>query len=168
MISIIVNHWVLMLCCVFPLWFLQNCIHELSHGLTLYSSGCRFKIVPYPSKYNKKWYFAICHWTKWANPSNNMIALMNIMPRISNFVFIALSYILMFSIQNQYLSSILFVFVLCNLVDFCTGLIPIFSSSPKKTTDIWRFLEKTSYSKNTVKVTGIIILALLHLPLWFI
>ena len=166
--KLLMENWILILSCMLPFWFLQNCIHELSHGLTLYPSGCRFKIVPYPSKYNKKWYFAICHWTKWTNPSNNMIALMNIMPRISNCIFIVFSYILIFSIQNQYLSSVLFVFILCNLVDFCIGLIPIFYSSPKKTTDIWRFLEKINFSKNTIKIIGIIILALLQLPLWII
>jgi len=168
MIKFIMENWILMLCCIPPFWFLQNCIHELSHGLTLYPSGCRFRIVPWPSKYDGKWYFALCHWTKWTNPPNHLIALMCIMPRISNFIFILLSYVLMFYIQNQYLSAILFVFVVCNLEDFFTGMIPIFHSTPKEETDIWRFLKKTNFSKTTIRAVGGVLFTLLQLPLWFI
>ena len=157
-----------MLCCLPPFWFLQNCIHELSHGLTLYSSGCRFKIIPWPSKYKGRWYFALCQWTKWTNPSNKLKALMNIMPRISNFVFILLSYILIFSIQNEYLSAVLAVFVACNLIDFAVGLIPAYYSQPKNTTDIWRFVKNLTFPIKYVKIIGTILFFLLQLPLWLI
>jgi hypothetical protein len=50
-------------------WFLQNCIHELSHLLVgwVWNGRKPLGFYPYPHKHDGKWYFARCTW----GPSTN-------------------------------------------------------------------------------------------------
>jgi hypothetical protein len=43
-------------------WFLQNCVHELSHLLVgwIWEGRKPLGFWPYPHKHNRKWYFARC------------------------------------------------------------------------------------------------------------
>lgn len=136
--------WITLLIAIIPLWLLQNVIHELSHGLTLYLGwDWKFKIWPFPSKRLGRFTFAHVKYErveKSKEPPNCGWALVSIMPRIVNIVLITLLMILTLSIPNKIASMALLVFMWTNLIDFCVGLLS--SLKNPNMSDIWKFQQR--------------------------
>lgn len=134
--------WIAVLVSIIPLWLLQNVIHELSHGLTMWFGWkWKFSIYPFPSR--KLGRFTFAHVTyeqtdESTEPDENGLALVSIMPKIVNTLFMAIAGIIAVSLTGfEILPAILLVFVWCNFVDFTFGLLGIFRS--KRKSDIWKF-----------------------------
>jgi hypothetical protein len=149
--------WITFLLVIVPIWFLQNVIHELSHGLTIkLGCGWNFKIWPFPSNKLGRFTFAHTIWEKTASskdPTDSGWALIYIMPRLTNIMFMMLSVILLYVCSNTILSMILLVFMWTNFVDFCVGL---FSSLKKPSkSDIWRFRDCLGIPINYLKYSCI-------------
>lgn len=137
-------HWIVLLIVLVPLWLLQNVIHELSHGLTLWA-GWRwgFKIWPFPSKKLGRFTFAhvIYHRTEESkDPDNKGWALIAIMPRITNVVLITLALVPSMLISNKAIAMPFLIFMWTNLIDMCVGLLTSLKSPNKA--DIWVFQDK--------------------------
>jgi hypothetical protein len=134
--------WIIIACSILPLWFLQNVIHELAHGLTVKIGwGWDFSIYPFPS--NKLGRFTFAH-VKYTNNENSKVipekgfGLVSAMPKIVNIVLIVLSalFIAIFY-NNVYVVAPLIVFTWCNYIDFTVGMLSIFKANKTKS-DIWR------------------------------
>lgn len=137
-------HWIIFLISILPFWLLQNVIHELSHALTIFFGWkWKFNIWPFPSKRLGRFTFANVVYM----PTSESLplekkdwALVSIMPRIINGVFVTISSILaMFLHHVSMIPTLLLVlFSWCNLVDYCFGMSSIFRSEPRET-DIWKY-----------------------------
>jgi hypothetical protein len=68
------NWWAL---AVIPVaWFLQNIIHEGGHLFVAWENGWKVKgFWPYPHKWNGRWYFARCQWSR-MGPSSGWNAVL--------------------------------------------------------------------------------------------
>ena len=148
--------WITVLASIIPLWFLQNVIHELSHGLTMWFGWkWEFLIYPLPSKKLGRFTFAHITYSKTSESkdiSEHGKALVSIMPKIVNSIFILLAGIISISIMNSpILSAMTFVFMWCNVIDFTVGLMSIFGSSSES--DIWKFCIQLDIQPDVLKKT---------------
>lgn len=157
-------HWIIALIAFLPMWLLQNYIHELAHGLTLWLGWrWKFKVYPFPSKRLGR--FTWAHVTyeptpKSRDPGNNGWALVSIMPKIVNAVFVVMSTIFSVVLLAHPIPAVLLVmFTIFNFVDFVVGASGIFFK--KRQTDIWSFQSRTGYAVSTLRLQAAIILVLL-------
>jgi hypothetical protein len=132
-----------------PMWFLQNTIHQLSHGLTAWFKWkWHFKIYPWPSNNSGKISFSDIIYegsdqSKEADDQGMVLVLW--MPKIVNSILIILSGILAIStLSIEILSALFIVFLWANLIDFTIGLTSIFRSQGES--DIWRSYELLNIS----------------------
>lgn len=187
--------WWVVLAAIIPGYLIQNCIHEVSHGLTLLPWGWTFTIHPYPLFMNDttdtrhfaltrlswfipskrpegeqiSFYFALCEYQDNGKPPPSKAgwAVCDIAPRISNIVFIVGSFVAYKLIgMPQWGSTLLAVFVACNLIDYLTAF-GIFWGK-RRDTDIWYFQESSGVNLWVLRVlvglTFGILLALLLVP----
>ena len=134
-------HWIIVLATLLPMWFLQNIIHELSHGIAL-SVGWKwkFKIFPFPSK--RLGYFTFAHVTYTATkgslvPSNAGRGLTSGMPKLINMMFLTFATLLAMLLKNYLIASLLLMqFAVMNFVDYSYGMLAVFKSKPSKA-DLW-------------------------------
>lgn len=137
-------HWIVFLAALIPFWFLQNVIHELAHGLTMWLGwGWKFKIWPFPSNKLGSFTFAHVLYEPTATsraPSNRGRALVSIMPKIINGIFITISAALTAILASAptVVIALFALFAACNLIDFSVGMVSIFRKEPNQS-DLWRF-----------------------------
>jgi len=137
-------HWIVLLLAVVPFWLLQNTLHELAHGLALRIGwGWKFSIHPFPSRALGRFTFShVVYEPKAAAeiPTNRGWALVSIMPRIANGVFIPVGAVLSVALaQVSIVATVLCaLFAACNTIDLCVGMASIFRREPSQS-DIWRF-----------------------------
>ncbi len=129
---------------IVPIWFLQNAIHQLSHGLTAWFKWkWNFKIYPWPSNDSGKISFSsiIFEGNDQSKEADDPgMALVLGMPKIVSSILMILSGILaVATVGVEILSALFLVFMWANLIDFVIGLIAIFRSQDES--DIWRFCE---------------------------
>lgn len=137
-------HWIIFLISIIPFWLLQNVIHELSHGLTIFFGWkWKFNVWPFPSKRLGRFTFANVVYM----PTSESLplekkdwALVSIMPKIVNGIFIIFSSILAVFLHHVSMTAtlLLSLFSWCNLIDYCFGMSSIFRSEPNET-DIWKY-----------------------------
>lgn len=157
-------NWISILISIPILWFLQNIIHELSHGLTMKLGwNWDFKIWPFPSKRLGRFSFACVKYFRNENSrdiSDEGNTLVSIMPRISNILFIFISgTLLYFHIGPAILLSILSVFIICNYIDTMVGTLGILINSKKDSkSDIWSFQRYLNLDLYKFRIIIIIIL----------
>jgi len=127
-------HWIVILVAILPFWFLQNCIHELSHGLTI-RLGWRwgFKIWPLPS-FGVGGRFSFAHTTfnrteKSKDLEESDWALIFAMPKLVNILFISVFSILAAVTSNDVIAMLTLVFVWANFIDFGVGMLPAMRQS---------------------------------------
>jgi hypothetical protein len=157
-------HWIVLLVAIVPFWLLQNIIHELAHGLTLRIGwGWRFRIWPLPSMKLGRFTFAHVVYEPTATsstPDNAGWALVSIMPRLVNGVFIMLSSVsaTLLWAPAPVASVLCALFAACNFVDFAVGMAGIFRSEPNQS-DIWRY--QTYMNANVGKMRWLAALTIL-------
>jgi len=165
-------NWIAILISIPILWLLQNIIHELSHGLTRKVGwDWDFKIWPFPSNRLGRFTFAHVKYSRnsYSEEINNKgMALVSIMPKFSNLIFILISgTLLYFHIGPAILLSILAVFTLCNYIDAMVGTLGIFINSKKDSkSDIWRFQRYLKLDIPKMRIVMAIILVLLSGFVW--
>jgi hypothetical protein len=162
--------WIAVLVSIIPLWLLQNVIHELAHGLTMYFGWkWNFSIYPFPSKKLGRFTFAHCTYERTENSKDldeKGRALVSIMPKIVNAVFIILAQIIAVATTSlPILSAILLVFAWCNYIDFTVGICTLFRSEPKETADLWRFQSYLNIPVNQMRMMAIGLLVYLAVPM---
>jgi hypothetical protein len=147
-------HWIVLLCAIIPFWILQNTIHELSHGLTIWLGWkWKFKIWPFPS-YRLGRFSLACVTYEATDESKDItpagFALVSIMPKI---VDVALFLIAMFcavmTANIPTLALLLLLFATYNVIDFIYGAIAIFMD--KSESDIWKFQELLNIKVSDLK-----------------
>jgi len=147
------THLIVLLITIIPFWLLQNIIHELSHGLTLYIGWkWDFKIWPFPSKKLGRFTFAHTEYKrtlKSKEPDNRGWALISIIPKIVNIIFILLCTLFLFLISNNIISILFLIFLYTNSIDFCVGLLS--SLRDPNNSDIWKFRDYFQISTNYLK-----------------
>lgn len=104
-------------------------------------------------------------------PNNRGWALVSIMPRLVNAIFIICSSILelmcISSLRSLYLLCDLF--VVCNFIDFSVGMFSIFRSQPNQS-DIWRYQAYMGADVGKLRFLAIVTvlgLALVSLPVLY-
>ena len=152
------THWIVTLIAIIPFWFLQNVIHELSHGLTI-KLGWKYDFSIYPFPSNKLGRFTWAHFTYTATseskePNNEGWALVHIMPKLVNILFILVSTILAAAISNNTATMLLLVFAWTNFIDFFTGMLSGIKFTTKKT-DLKKFQEKLNISNRALQIAAI-------------
>jgi hypothetical protein len=139
-------HWIVALIAILPMWFLQNIIHELAHGLTLWFGWrWKFRIFPFPSKKLGRFTWAHVRYIRTSastDPSDGGMALVSIMPKLVNIVFIYGALIAAILAPSPILLLLLLMFALFNLVDFSVGVAGIFRSKPNSS-DIWNYQQRS-------------------------
>jgi len=147
-------HWIVLLCAIFPLWLLQNVIHELSHGLTIWLGWkWKFSIYPFPSKKLGRFTFAHVIYEK-AEGSEDIsaigMALVAIMPKITNILFVLKAQIwATISIGIPSIAIVILLFAWFNFVDFIVGALAIFKSANES--DIWKFQSYTNIRPKLIR-----------------
>lgn len=148
-------HWIVLLVAVIPFWLLQNVIHELSHGLTLRLGwNWDFKIWPFPSTALGRFTFAHVKYMKNSestDPPEAGWALVSIMPRIVNIVFILISAFFLAVFSNMVVSILFLLFMWTNLIDFCVGMLSSLREPNKS--DIWKFQSYLGIPKDYLRYT---------------
>ena len=154
-------HWIVLLCSILPLWLLQNTIHKLAHSLTIYMGWkWKFSIYPFPSKrLDGRFTFAhvLYEMTEESKmPSKYGIALVSIMPKITNILFILKAQLwAVFFMEIPSISLIALLFSLFNFIDFAFGALQIFRSKLDNAIDIWDFQYNSEISIKTIRISVI-------------
>lgn len=145
--------WVTLLIVIIPLWFLQNVVHELSHGLTLKLGwGWNFKLWPFPSNKLGRFTFACTMYESTPSskdPGDNGWALVSIMPRVVNIILMFLMAILLAVCSNMIISIVFLAFMWTNLIDFCVGMLSSLNKPNKS--DIWEFQKRLEIPINYLR-----------------
>lgn len=148
--------WITILISILPLWFLQNIIHELSHGLTAYIKfGWGFSIYPFPSYKLGHFTFAHCKYEfkeSALDIGKNGIALLSIMPKIVNIVLIVIAISISYFINSLIVAGILLTFATTNIIDYAVGISTLFRSKPVET-DLWIFQKASGASLLLLRLT---------------
>jgi hypothetical protein len=150
-------HWIVCLIAILPLWLLQNVIHELSHGLTLWI-GWRWKFSIYPLPSTKLGRFTFAHVTysptaSSREPAPGDWALVSIMPKIVNCVFMMLGQVGAALFESCPAVALpLALFAVFNYIDFAVGMLGIFKD--KKENDLWKFQAGTEIPVRTVRIAS--------------
>ena len=157
-------HWIIALIVLLPMWLLQNYIHELSHGLTLWFGWrWKFKVYPLPSKKLGRFTWAHVTYeptTKSREPGPQGWALVSIMPKIVNSVFVSVSaFLSMLFLAHPIPAVLLSMFAVLNFVDFTVGTSGIFFK--KRQTDIWSFQSHMNYSLSAFRLQAAIMIAVM-------
>lgn len=121
-------HWIVTLIAILPFWFLQNCIHELSHGLTIYLGWkWDFSIWPFPS-FRMDGRFSFAHTTFSRTEESKDLkesdwALVFAMPKFINILFISVFSVLAAAVSNDTITMLMLTFVWANFIDFTVGML---------------------------------------------
>jgi len=163
------SFWIAVLVSILPLWLLQNTIHELAHGLTMYFGWkWKFSIYPFPSMKLGRFTFAHCTYEQTDESKeldDKAKALVCIMPKIVNTVLIVLAQIFATAaIGMPVLAAIFLVFAWCNYIDFSVGMFTLFRSSPKDTSDLWSFQRHSGIALNHLRLMAVGLLIYLAVP----
>jgi hypothetical protein len=154
------------------MWFLQNLIHELSHGLYIWVIyRWKFKIHPFPSKQLGEFtwsYISYMPKNKSKKIYVNGWASISIFPKIVNIILFSISGIsLIFISKKIYIFILIFMFF--NFIDFSSGLLHIFHK--KNDSDIWDFICYSKIPLRKIKILSlvwIIFMSILHVPYFYI
>jgi hypothetical protein len=162
------SHWIVFLVLLIPFWLLQNTIHELSHGLTRYFGWkWKFKIWPFPSWKLGRFTFAHVKYEK-TEESEELTdqdkALVSVMPKIVNSVFIIVATILSVAISNKVASIIFLLFAWCNFVDFCFGVCSVIFRKSNES-DMWKFQRYLNLPVELYKLISIGAIIYMALPI---
>lgn len=158
-------HWIVLLVAIVPFWLLQNIVHELAHGLALRIGWAwRFSIWPFPSMKLGRFTFAHVIYKPTSTssmPDNRGWALVSIMPRLVNGVFILASTVSATLLAKWSLVTavLLTLFAVCNFVDFGVGMAGIFRSEPNQS-DIWRYQTHMSADVGKMRRTAVLTILL--------
>lgn len=157
-------HWIVALAAILPLWLLQNVIHELAHGITMWIGWrWKFKIFPFPSTRLGRFTWAHVVYeptSKSSDPSPAERALVSIMPKLVNVFFIFLVAIFSVPLYGVPIAlALVLMFGIFNLVDFVAGFSSIFRDAPN--TDIWRFQKGTGVPVSHLRIGGSLIALML-------
>jgi len=160
--------WIVFLVLLIPFWLLQNTIHELSHGLTRYIGWkWKFKLWPFPSWKLGRFTFAHVKYEK-TEESKELTdkdkALVSVMPKIVNAVFIIMAAILSAAITNKVASIIFLTFTWFNFIDFCTGFVSVFFREPNES-DMWRFQRRLDLPVKLFKALSVGAIIYMALPI---
>lgn len=152
------THWIILFVCIIPFWFMQNVIHELSHGLTIYFGWkWKFKIWPFPSKKLGRFTFAHTKYIRTEKSKDLSYigrAFVSIAPQLVNvFFLISTSYILLTATISLVWSAILVLFMWTNSIDLSVNLLSILRSP--NNSDIWKFKRYLDIPLNRVKYSCI-------------
>lgn len=157
------THWIVLFVCVIPFWFLQNVIHELSHGLAMYLGWkWKFKIWPFPSNRLGRFTFAHVKYER-TNESKDLSDLgrgfVSIAPQLVNCVLITLTLVALLCWVSSAIvwSAILVLFMWTNFIDLSANLSTLLRSSGN--TDIWKFKRYQNIPLNLLRYscTGIVV-----------
>lgn len=149
-------HWIICLIAVLPFWLLQNIIHEAAHGLTMWFGWrWKFSIYPFPSK--KLGRFTWAHVTYSSGSDSRDVdddgkALVAIMPKIVNGVFMVGGQLLAGAISVPAAVLPLAMFATFNYIDFIVGMLGIFKSN--KQNDLWQFQHHIGISAGRIKLAS--------------
>jgi len=136
--------WIV-LACVVPMYIVICTFHEMSHCLPLVQWGWRFKITPWPTIYEDRFYFGMYEWTEEGiEPPKWTWSLSQIAPRFPNWFLITVSCLWYHNIHMGYTySTIIAMLGICSFIDCCVGLLPIWWYKERPYTDIWKFHKST-------------------------
>jgi len=159
--------WIILLA-VLPFWFLQNILHELAHGLTLWLGWrWKFSIWPFPSKKLGMWTFSHVVYSPTSDstdPSNKGWGLVSGAPALMNLVFLLTGSALATCLWPTYIiAPFCAMFAFFNLIDFTVNAASIFRREPNQS-DIWRVQSYTKTDTYTLRWT----VALSLLLSWFL
>jgi len=178
MIWVYINWW-LVLALFVPFWLLQNIIHEISHGLVVFSRGWGFQIYPVfhwahrdngraryfwnpPPRQQRKvgewqWYFARVVYkqdegAKDITPKGWL--LVALAPRITNTMLMVAMFVdHQMTRPDSSLQTIYALCGACQLVDGLAGILSIFCWwEDRKHTDIWHIYERSGLSRRTIQI----------------
>jgi hypothetical protein len=121
--------------CLIPfVWFLQNVIHESSHGLIPYLKGCDVTIYPWPKHMNGRWYMAYCTWRCKVVFPTWLKLIISAAPRIVDLLIIGVTMVI--RPENAWANTVVQAFQIAAYVDFAFNTMGIFFG-PDRKNDAW-------------------------------
>lgn len=177
---------------IIPLIFLQNALHEVSHGLCVLPFGWGFRIYPFFHWYNITtgeyrfsltrptsigiwgWYFARVETFRNINARElpkYLLVLFYIAPRITNTIIVVVLFVLnvLLTIPSS-MQTFLMLFCICQVIDGFVGIMPLFYANKQTSmTDVWQYQRLTEAPIWYLRIQGMIwlcvLLFLLVLPI---
>jgi hypothetical protein len=153
--------------CLIPfVWFLQNVIHESSHGLIPLARGCSVKIYPWPKHMNGRWYMAYCTW-QCVNVSfsKRVDLLISAAPRIADLLIIVMLFFV--RPENAWVNTALMAWQIAALVDFSFNTVGIFYG-PERQNDAWTCAQLAEIKNTTaLRAWSVIAVAAAIVPVFF-
>ena len=164
-------HWIVTLAVILPFWFLQNVIHELSHGLTL-KLGWKWNFSIYPLPSMKLGRFTWAHVKYERTEESKEVdkegwALIRIMPKLVNIVFMLLASVLAAGISNNVVTMILLVFAWTNFIDYFVGMLSAIRLSGLnggQSTDLLKFKRDLDIPDRTLQIGAVVSTIVLAVP----
>ena len=119
------------------IWFLQNVVHESSHGILPLIKGCKIKIYPWPKFMNGRWYMAYMTYEYPAgvggfSPAANFIVSAS--PRIVDLLIIAITTVI--QPENAWVNTVLQAWQIAAFIDFSFNTMGAFYG-PDRGNDAW-------------------------------